>query len=200
MLQLPIVSQAQLNIPVVQRRGRPRRFMNPGEPEVLLSLVASVTPSCMVEIGVNEGGTAQELLQGVPSIQKYIGVDVPPGYKFTCKVQRNEAPRNPGCLVRDRSRFRLVLRPNGSRDLFPSDFPKGAVDVFFIDGDHSRQAVIHDTILARSVVRPGGLIIWHDYHDMSTVDVRDVLHMFHKSGEEIVHVENTWLAYQHVES
>jgi hypothetical protein len=45
-------------------------------------------------------------------------------------------------------------------------------------------------------VRPGGLVIWHDYHDQDTVEVRDVLHELSDKGHHIIHVEGTWLAYE----
>ena len=56
--------------------------------------------------------------------------------------------------------------------------------------------MIHDTALSRTLVRPGGIIIWHDYHDLGTVDVREVLNEFCEIGDDIVHVEGTWLAFQ----
>lgn len=68
----------------------------------------------------------------------------------------------------------------------------------FIDGDHSRAGVEHDTMLARAMVRPGGIIVWHDYHHFGTVDVRDVLDEMWQAGADIVHVEGTWLAYERI--
>jgi hypothetical protein len=72
-----------------------------------------------------------------------------------------------------------------------------ACDAVFIDGDHSRAGVLHDTALAKAAVRPGGVIIWHDDHDLGTVDVRLVLDEMHAYGETTaVHVVGTWLAFE----
>lgn len=197
MLKLPTVPQTALNVQPIDWGTLPRRFLNPGELEVLVALVRSVNARSMLEIGVNTGRTARALLDNVPSIQHYQGIDVPPGYTFGCAVQKNEVPTNPGHYALSDPRFELILRLRGSFDLMPSELRPA--DVVFIDGDHSEDAVVHDSILAEYLVRPGGLIIWHDYHDLGTVDVRDVLHE-RESGFDAPthHVEGTWIAFQRV--
>jgi predicted O-methyltransferase YrrM len=152
-----------------------------------------MVPKTMLEIGVNDGITAKGLLENIPSIREYIGVDVPMEYQTELAMQRNEVPVRPGHLVND-ERFRLLVYPQGSLDLSPGDLPQ--CDVVFIDGDHGRKAVMHDSDLADKVIRPGGMIIWHDYHDMGNVDVREVLHERAAAGEAITNVEGTWLAFR----
>jgi predicted O-methyltransferase YrrM len=39
------------------------------------------------------------------------------------------------------------------------------IDILFIDGDHSYQAVINDFMLYEGLVKSGGYIIFDDYHD-----------------------------------
>jgi len=46
------------------------------------------------------------------------------------------------------------------------------------------------------VVRPGGIVIFHDYHYLGTVDVREVLDEMHAAGAPINHVAGTWVAYE----
>lgn len=167
--------------------------MNPGELEVLCGLVGSVSPKVVVEFGVNVGRTAQAILEYVPGIETYIGVDVPFGYVPTKDVQKEEVPETPGELVADDPRFRLLLPEGGSRNLHSTDLIP--CDAVFIDGDHSREGVTNDTVLALQRVRDGGIIIWHDYHDLGTVDVADYLHEKFTGGWPITHVEDTWLAY-----
>ncbi len=168
--------------------------MNPGEIETLIWLVGSVKPQRVLEFGVHEGMTAQALLQNIPSIFVYQGIDVKPGYKPGCHVQRYEVPQHPGKLVKGHPGFELILRPRGSLDLKPWDLCW--CDVAFIDGDHSAAAVWHDTDLATALVRPGGLIIWHDYHDRRTVDVRDVLDKMYAAGRPLQRIDNTWLVFE----
>jgi predicted O-methyltransferase YrrM len=193
-MSLPTGPQSRLDVRPIDWAGLPRRYMNPGELEVLITLVRSVSPRHVIEIGVNAGRTAKAILANVPGIECYTGIDVPLGYVPEKAVQRYEVPANPGELVKDDPRFHLVVRPRGSLDLTPQDLP--LADAVFIDGDHGRVAVEHDSALAGAIVRPGGIIIWHDYHDLGTVDVKPVLDALHRDGRDIVHVEGTWLAFE----
>ena len=149
----------------------------------------------MVEIGVNEGRTAKAMLRELPTITKYIGIDVMPDYMPSKPVQRDEVPKHPGKLVADNHRFKLFVLPRGSLGIVPADLPRN-IDVVFIDGDHSRMVVEHDAALAEQVVRRGGLIVFHDYHDLGTVDVADVLHDRSDAGYPLFHVKDTWLAFE----
>lgn len=195
-MKLQTVSRSRLNLRPFNWAGVSRRFMNTGELETLIALVASVRPRTVLEFGVNAGRTAKAILDCVPGIVAYEGIDVLPGYVTEKLVQRREIPEQPGALVLSDPRFRLVLRSRGSLDLQACELQ--ACDVAFIDGDHGRAAVTHDTMLARQLVRPGGMIIWHDYHDLGNVDVCEVLHEQAAAGAPIVAVQGTWLAFERV--
>lgn len=182
--------------PELDLAGLPTRYMPPGDLATIYALVQSVAPRAVIEFGVNEGRTAAALLRNLPSIETYVGVDVTPGYVPKLAVQRNEVPTAPGRLASDDPRFQLVLRKRGSFDLTAADLPK--CDAVFIDGDHSRAGVEQDYRLARALVRPGGIIVFHDDHDLGTVDVRDVLDDMHAHGDTAVHVEGSWVAFQKV--
>lgn len=172
--------------------------MNLGEPEVLLALISSVNPVRIAEFGVNEGLTARFLIDNILSIQHYIGVDITPRsmYKMEHAIQQREVPGRPGYFANSSSKFRLILRENGSIDCNATDF--GRVGAVFIDGDHGRKAVEHDTALARLIVKPGGIIVWHDYHEHGTVGVQDVLEEQYAAGAPIQYVEGTWLAFERI--
>jgi predicted O-methyltransferase YrrM len=166
--------------------------------ESLITLVASVGPKTVVEFGINNGRTAKALLEYVPGILTYIGVDVPPEYITAKEVQRREVPPVVGELVQDDPRVRLLVMPGGSQTLTERNLPS-VVDAVFIDGDHSKDGVEHDTLLALQCVRPGGIIIWHDYHDLGTVDVREVLNEMYEIGYRLRHVKDTWLVYMTID-
>lgn len=173
--------------------SRSKQYMNPGELETLVSLVGSVFPECVIEFGINSGRTAQTILEYVPGVRSYIGIDVPPGYVPPAKVQRKEVPGVVGTFVKDDPRVSLLVREGGSHAINAGDLPY--CDVVFIDGDHSRAGVENDTMLALQRVRRGGMIIWHDYHDLGTVDVREVLNEKFKKGWDLRHAAGTWLVY-----
>lgn len=172
----------------------PTRYFNKGEIEVLLSLIDSVNAETVIEFGVNNGRTPLAVLRNIPSVKKYVGIDVESTYKPLMHVQRNEVPTVPGELVLDDPRFELIVKPNGSFDLSESDLPQA--DVAFIDADHSRAGVLNDYALASKVVRTGGLIIFHDDNCLPVVEVTQTLNELCDQGHEIIHIEGTWLSYE----
>jgi hypothetical protein len=45
----------------------------------------------------------------------------------------------------------------------------GACDLVFVDGSHARSYVESDSRKALRLVRPGGLVLWHDYRGARAV-------------------------------
>lgn len=191
MLHLP---QEKIEPRNIDWRGLPNRFMNPGELETLVALIGSVNPQTVIEFGINSGRTAKCLLREIPSIEKYVGIDVEAGYIPAMRVQHREVPHDAGEMVKDDPRVELIIRPQGSHNLEAEDLPPA--DAIFIDGDHSRAGVEKDTYLARRVLKKKGIIVWHDYHDLGKVDVREVLHEYRDAGAKLIHAAGTWLAFE----
>lgn len=172
--------------------GLPTRFLNPGELELLMYLFSGART--IVEFGVNEGRNAAAAFRVLPGVELYVGVDVPPGYRSQLPVQRKETPAAPGVLAREDKRFELVLRPRGTFDLTPEDLPEA--DVVFIDADHSAIGVENDYRLARAIIRPGGVIVFHDDNCLPQVEVTQTLNRFVDDGATIEHIEGTWISYE----
>jgi predicted O-methyltransferase YrrM len=196
-MPLPQVDPITLDVRPLDWSGIPEehraRFLNPGEPEVLAALVRSVRPRSMVEFGCQNGRTARLMLDNVSTLRRYLGIDVPVGYVTEKEVQRGEVPARPGELAFPDRRFRLVLSGLGSHNLTPADI--GVFDVAFIDGDHSYAGVMNDFTLSCLCIAPGGLIIFHDFHDLGTVDVKKAVEEIHgQSGRIVEHITGTWFA------
>ncbi|MBZ9943443.1 class I SAM-dependent methyltransferase [Mesorhizobium sp. BR1-1-13] len=190
------MTQDKIGVQPIDKTGLNTRFMNAGELEAVVALARLAKPRVVIEFGVNEGRTAKAILQNVDGIERYVGIDVPHGYVTDKKVQRREVPAQPAHFALDDPRFRLLVARHGSHDLAAQDLPK--CDFAFIDGDHGEAGVVNDTALAVSLVRPGGIIAWHDYHHLGSVDVKDVLEEYYDAGRPISHVEGTWLAFMRV--
>lgn len=190
-MPLPCISKSELG---VTDRVVKRVYMELGEQEALLALIDSVAPApeVVVEIGVNIGVTAKAVLGHVPSISRYIGIDVEAGYQFEGAWQQHDRPNEPGALVKNDPRFRLILRGNGKA----AEMPQSS-DVVFIDGDHGPHNVLQDSLWAASVVRPGGLIVWHDYLN-TPAEVTGVLDQLHAEGRNLVHIAGTSLVFERV--
>lgn len=172
--------------------GLPARFFNPGELEALLHLIESVSAKVVIEFGVNEGRTPAAVLRNIETVERYIGIDVTPGYQTIMPVQRREVPAKPGHLAAHDPRFELIVRERGSFDLTAEDLPQA--DAVFIDADHSRQGLMNDYTLARRVIRPGGVIIFHDDNCLPVVEVTQTLNDLCDEGRKIFHIAGTWLA------
>ena len=105
---------------------------------------------------MNEGRTARFLLDTLLQIDRYVGIDVLPG-RFERTDQASEVPQQPARYAKADPRTELVLRARRSFDVAPGEV--GMFDVVFIDGDHGRDAVLHDTQLAMAVLQLGGLLV-----------------------------------------
>jgi predicted O-methyltransferase YrrM len=176
--------------------GLPARYFNPGELDGLLCLYESVNPRVIIEFGVNTGRNVVAALRNIPSVERYVGIDVTPDYITQMKCQRKEIPAIPGELALDDDRFELIVRPRGSFDLTAGDLPE--CDAVFIDADHSRDGVLNDYALAKARVREGGIIIFHDDNCLPVVEVTQTLNDLVAAGAKISHVAGTWLAFERV--
>jgi len=195
---IPATSAAELSyLWPINWLGLHRQYLNPGEMEVIAALLRQVAAQSMLEIGCRDGRTARVLLSNVTSLKRYVGVDVPMTYEPGLAMQRAEMVPDPGALVVDDPRFKLIVRTHGSLDLRVGDMEQ--VDACFIDGDHSEEVVYRDSFRALTLVRNGGVIIWHDYTSNYLDDVTKTLNRLKKEGWPIQHVAGTWLAYRMVE-
>jgi predicted O-methyltransferase YrrM len=189
---IPSISKTELDPWPVNWLGLHREYLQPGEMEIIVALVRSIKATSMIEFGCRDGRTAKILLHNAPMLERYIGLDVPMSYQPILAHQRSEMVAQPGFFARDDPRFELVIRPRGSLDLKADDLP--LVDAAFIDGDHSESVVAHDSDLASAIVKPGGLIIWHDYFN-GAVEVQRVLDRLASLGWPIQTIDGTWLAF-----
>lgn len=158
----------------------------------LIQLLQRCQPASMLEIGVNEGRTAKQILENVPSIESYTGIDLSDKGAY-CEYRNNNAhiiPNIAGKEVNSDPRVRIILRPHGSFDLTAEEL--GPYDVVFIDGDHMLWGIMHDTGLAKRIAKK--LIIWHDYTDLEAGPFVDGL----RNYLSIVHIPGTTLAYAKV--
>jgi predicted O-methyltransferase YrrM len=166
-------------------------YLGHEETSFVVELVRGVAAETMIEFGCNLGITARTILRHVPSLQRYVGIDVPPEHKPTLACQNSEVPDVAGSYATGDPRFELLIRPNGSLDLTAQDLP--TCEAVFIDGDHSEGVVIFDSELARSVMK-SGIIIWHDFNN-PYVEVTKAIETLCGRGWPIEHIESTWLAF-----
>jgi len=93
-------------------------------------------------------------------------VSVTYGDKFTGPIvyHRTDAGSYVGWMYREKGLGHRVCQIFcDSRDWDVSVYPSNFFDSVFVDGGHQTDVIISDTRKALSVLRPGGMIIWHDF-------------------------------------
>lgn len=143
------------------------RFIRPLQSRVelgaLLGEVSRLRPSAVVEIGTASGGTLFMLTRAAADDATLASIDLPGG-AFGGGYPLWRAP-----LYRSfaKSGQRVHLLRRDSHDPSTLEALKGvlggrSVDFLFIDGDHTYEGVKRDFETYRSLVRPGGMIGFHD--------------------------------------
>lgn len=167
-MELKLISpEARFAIPFVYRghgyfkRIEPRQ--NPFEIEELYKQVCALHPKKVLEIGTARGGTLYLWLQAATTDATVVSVDLPEGdfggaYP-ECRVPFYKSFARPGQtlhLMRTDSHLPQTL------EQVKQKFNDEPIDFAFIDGDHTYEGVKADFIEYGPLVRPGGIIAFHD--------------------------------------
>lgn len=136
---------------------------NPQEIETLYKTVCRLAPKTVLEIGTARGGTLYLWTQAAAEDATIVSVDLPGG-KFggaypDCRIPFYRA------FARESQHVHLLRRDSHERATYDEVhrlFGARPVDFAFIDGDHTYQGVKADFQLYGPLVRPGGLIAFHD--------------------------------------
>jgi predicted O-methyltransferase YrrM len=116
-----------------------------------LALLLDQPPEVVVEIGSDAGGTLWAWQQ-LPGVRRVIGVDQPDGpYSSGATLNGHGAE-----VVHGDSHDPATLQ--ALQDLLAGDL----VDLLFIDGDHAYEGVKADFQMYSPLVRPDGIIAFHD--------------------------------------
>lgn len=109
----------------------------------------------MFEIGTYQGRTTYHLAQATDDAQVYT-LNLPP-------EDDPSVAEFIGCWFKDTpqaSRIHQIFEDSAAFD--PTPYAK-QMDLVFVDGDHSYEAVRNDTGKALQMLAPGGIILWHDF-------------------------------------
>lgn len=190
--QLPNVRRALAPVRALQRRDAslaewvelamsfPRsgriRVSTSQRPAEFLSLVEEVSalrPARILEIGTYHGGTL--LVWSQLASEQVVSCDIRVRDHMRLVFERF-APPGSGCAVRilEGDSHAAAFRESVEREL------GGPVDFLFIDGDHTEQGVRLDFEMYRSLVRPGGLIAFHDIAERQPIPENQVQHFWRK--------------------
>jgi predicted O-methyltransferase YrrM len=144
---------------------------------ILGALVRGERAMRIFEIGTFRGVTALAMALNAPPGAELVTLDLPPELSpeqvaasfYTGsqssgfhRMAREKVDRQVGVLLADYSGDCRVRQVFGDAATF--DFkPYAPVDLFFVDGCHQYEGALRDTQSAWQCLKPGGLLVWHDY-------------------------------------
>ncbi len=119
-------------------------------------------PSTVLEIGTAQGGVFWLLCRLAAADATLISLDLPPGERHSGGKETDidlDSMKRPGQTVR-------VIHGNSHAPETPGQVKyilgDRMIDLLFIDGDHTYEGVSQDYLMYSPLVRPGGMIAFHD--------------------------------------
>jgi hypothetical protein len=154
------------------------------------AVVSRYAPRAAFEIGTGDGLTALNIAGNMPDGARLHTLNLPPE-DAGIPHARGVGER----FHRSGLEERIVQWFGDSRQFDFSQF-RGAMDLVFIDGDHSAEAVARDSDVALRLTRgEGSVILWHDYGlRRGVTDVLDGLRGRPELGGNLVAIQGTWIA------
>lgn len=143
--------------------------ITPTELMIIAAFVRQRKPAVCFEIGTFDGRTTENMAANQPENGKCFTLDLPAADVDNAslplasgdKTYINKSASGMRISARGRSdRITQLYGDSGTFDFAPY---YGQVDLMFVDGSHSYEYVMSDTEAAWKMVKPGGLILWHDY-------------------------------------
>lgn len=171
-------------------------------------IVAWLKPKSVFEFGTYNGMTTLQMALNTPDDCHITTLDVPPSQAVSLEIGGID-----GVLAQKAGAFDLaighyfkeskvvdkILQVWGDSTRFNFEPFAQQMDFVFVDAGHTYAYVKADTQNALKMIRPGGVIVWHDYHQVLHPDVMVCLGEFAADGMRIVHLRGTNLAvYHHV--
>lgn len=126
------------------------------------SIARKIAPQRVLEIGTAQGGVFWLLCQISTPDARLISIDLPPeerhsgGMKVDVDLKRMKQADQEVHAIAGNSHDPAILAR------VKSLLGGRALDILFIDGDHTYEGVRQDYEMYHSLVRPGGLIAFHD--------------------------------------
>ena len=165
---------------------------------MLAYITVATDPAKIFEIGTFRGRTALNFaLNSAPECQVYTldlplwETDVQGAYNSSdVKIVGASFP---GSDYAGKSEAAKIVQLYGNSLRFDFSPYVGQMDLVFVDGAHHYEAAKSDTANALRMIRPGGVVIWHDFANYG--DYNDVTRAVLEAvpPAEVVQLENTQL-------
>lgn len=157
----------------------------------LATIVAYTKPKIIFEFGTFDGRTTYHLAVNAPIDARVYSIDIQTGWFEFDNRNYNEKIKV-GAYVLDNEISSKVTFITGDTKKLDLRKHFNAVDLIFIDGDHSYEGVYQDTLLALKLLKQNGIIVWHDYNLID--GVTNAIIKLNKDLKDLVNIKNTNLA------
>jgi predicted O-methyltransferase YrrM len=153
-------------------------------------IVANLKPKTLLEIGTNKGGTLCILSRLATPDAVIISLDLPGGdfgggYKgYHASIFKH--------FTRENQKIHLLRGDSHSVDMETAVreiVGNGKLDLLFIDGDHTYEGVKKDFESYLDLVRPGGVIAFHDIVEHTSILTCQVSRLWHEIKSRYRHEE-----------
>ena len=146
-----------------------------------LAHVRVAEPRSVLEIGRGNGGTLYLLARAAAPDALLVSLDNREDDRAHFRLLRSFARGDQSVVIR-----RADSQSEETRDSVAKVFGPRQLDLLFIDGDHAYDGVRRDYELYAPLVRPGGLIAFHDIVDGPESAVGDVPRFWREVKESLV--------------
>jgi len=153
------------------------------EISALAHAVESIKPKIILEIGTARGGTL--LIWSSLASKKVISCDMQ-DMSIQGELLQTLTPPSSACEIK-------LLSGNSHESSFlqrvESELNSEQVDMLFIDGDHTEKGVEADYRDYHHLVRPGGIIAFHDIVENQPLEINQVYYFWERLKKEGVKTE-----------
>src|SRR5690606_34611658 len=150
----------------------------PSEILALAREVEKLAPRTILEIGTARGGTS--LIWAHIAKQRLITCDITGSERFSELLRAFPPPRS-ACKV---TVMTGDSHARSFQDRVRAELAGERVDFLFIDGDHTESGVEQDFEAYRGLVRPGGLIAFHDIAPRQKLATNQVQHFWKRIRDQ----------------
>ena len=142
---------------------------------VILEIAKYTNANKIIEVGTFNGNTAMNFALNVSASGKVVTLDLPPEGpdRLSKKKGRGVLAEFNKCQNFDDLHRKKITQVYGDSAKIDWTSLGGSFDLAFIDGDHSSHYVLSDTRNILSVLKPDGIVIWHDYEYKSVSSIID---------------------------
>lgn len=178
--------------------------VTPTELMLIAAFVRQRQPAVCFEIGTFDGRTTENMAANQPDGGKCYTLDLPPecadkaALPLACGDETYIDKPESGARMSAQAKSGKIVQLYGDSGTFDFSPYSGQVDLMFVDGAHSYEYVRSDSDAAYRMVKPGGLILWHDYDSRWFPGVTRALNQLQAQDARftgIRHIENTALCF-----